>query len=266
MPNSLILLKFEIVIFFLSSVYILYYIWWKVYRTYFKVRKVIIKEDIANTKVALNKLDLNTKEETYKKDRNKKKLTSDEMRQVSELLKRVRINSSKWYYDTARSLIVEWLAIDRFNIDLNLELANIYVKEKNYPNAEYVYKDLLEFAKWDLELYKNLAYTYFMQWKLEDAKDTYEKVHKKNSADENVINMLAEISYDLKDWKNSIKYINQYLKFKPRDIDKMTMKAISFEQLRSFKEAVEVHKKVLEFQPYNTFSRDKVRELSNMVV
>jgi hypothetical protein len=59
------------------------------------VRKVIIKEDIANTKVALNKLDLNTKEETYKKDRNKKKLTSDEMRQVSELLKRVRINSSK---------------------------------------------------------------------------------------------------------------------------------------------------------------------------
>jgi hypothetical protein len=46
---------------------------------------------------------------------------------------------------------------------LNLELANIYVKEKNYPNAEYIYKDLLELAKEDLELYKSLAYTYFMQ-------------------------------------------------------------------------------------------------------
>ncbi|MDR2411971.1 MAG: hypothetical protein LBD88_05460 [Candidatus Peribacteria bacterium] len=78
--------------------------------------------------------------------------------------------------------------------------------------------------------------------------------------------MLSEINYDLKDWKNSIKYINQYLKFKPRDVDKIIMKAISFEQLRNFKEAIETHKKVLEFQPYNTFSRDKVRELSNMVV
>ncbi|MDR1945099.1 MAG: hypothetical protein LBQ59_03305 [Candidatus Peribacteria bacterium] len=78
--------------------------------------------------------------------------------------------------------------------------------------------------------------------------------------------MLAEITYDLKDYKSAIKYINQHLKFKPRDIDKMIMKAISFEQLRSFRESIETHKKVLEFQPYNTFSRDKVRELSNMVV
>jgi Flp pilus assembly protein TadD len=46
---------------------------------------------------------------------------------------------------------------------LNLELADIYIKEKNYSNAEYIYKDLLELAKEDLELYKNLAYTYFVQ-------------------------------------------------------------------------------------------------------
>ncbi|MDR1945098.1 MAG: hypothetical protein LBQ59_03300 [Candidatus Peribacteria bacterium] len=59
------------------------------------MKKAIVKEDIENTKVALNKLDLNTKGETYKKERNKKKLTNDEIKQVLELLKRVRINSSK---------------------------------------------------------------------------------------------------------------------------------------------------------------------------
>jgi hypothetical protein len=59
------------------------------------VKKAIVKEDISNTKVALNKLDFNTKEETYKKDKNVRKLRSDEVKQVSELLKRVKVNSSK---------------------------------------------------------------------------------------------------------------------------------------------------------------------------
>ncbi|MDR2640158.1 MAG: hypothetical protein LBC61_02215 [Candidatus Peribacteria bacterium] len=73
--------------------------------------------------------------------------------------------------------------------------------------------------------------------------------------------MLSEISYDLKDYRGAIKYLTQHLKFKPRDVDKMTMKAISFEELKDYKSAVLIHKKVLELQPYNTFSRDKLREL-----
>jgi hypothetical protein len=41
----------------------------------------------------------------------------------------------------------------------------------------------------------------------------------------------------------------------------MAMKAISFEALKDYKNAILMHKKILELQPYNTFSRDKVREL-----
>jgi tetratricopeptide (TPR) repeat protein len=77
--------------------------------------------------------------------------------------------------------------------------------------------------------------------------------------------MLAEITYDLKDFKSALKYINQYLKFKPRDIDKMNMKAVCYEEIRDFKEAIDTHKRILEFQPYNTVSRDKVRELSDYI-
>jgi tetratricopeptide (TPR) repeat protein len=104
-----------------------------------------------------------------------------------------------------------------------------------------------------------------MQGKLDLAFKTYLKIHKKKPADEEVINMLAEIGYDLKDYKETIKFINQYLKFKTRDVDKMTMKAISLEALMEKKEAIETHKKILELQPYNTFSRDKIRELSQFV-
>ena len=37
------------------------------------------------------------------------------------------------------------------------------------------------------------------------------------------------------------------------------------EELREFKEAIDVHKRILELQPYNTVSRDKVRELNDFI-
>lgn len=263
--ENLFLLKLEVVIFFLSLFYVLYYMSWKLYKTYFRVKNVIVKEEISNVKTALNKVDLNTKEKNYKKEKNTKQLTDEEINQLTELLKRVKNNSSKWYFDTAKWLIIEWLSIDKFNKDLNLELASIYTKEKNYQNAEIIYRDLLEVIKDDSDLYKKLAYIYAMQWKLELSLENYVKVHRKNPADEEVINMLSEISYDLKDFKSALKYINQYLKFKPRDIDKMNMKAVCFEEMREFKESIEIHKKILELQPYNTNSRDKVRELNDFI-
>ena len=59
------------------------------------MKNVIIKEEIATKKTALNKVDLNTKEKNYKKEKNTKQLTDEEINQLTELLKRVKNNSSK---------------------------------------------------------------------------------------------------------------------------------------------------------------------------
>jgi len=66
------------------------------------VKSVIIKEEISNVKTALNKVDLTTKEKNYKKDKNTKQLTDEEINQLTEILKRVKNNSSKGYFDTAK--------------------------------------------------------------------------------------------------------------------------------------------------------------------
>ncbi len=263
--QNIIFLKIEIVILFLSFLYILYYLWEKAYKTFFNVKKKIKKEKISTVKSALNKVDLNTKEQNYKKTANDKKLSDAEKTKISEIVRRVKTNSLKWYFDTAKWLIIEWLSIDKFNRDLNLELASIYQREKKYENAEIIYSDLLDVYAGDYEIMKRLAYIYALEWKLEQSQSMYEKVHRKNTWDEEVINMLAEITYDLKNYKIALKYINQYIKFKPRDIDKYNMKAVCFENLRDFRDALDMHKKILELQPYNTHSRDKVRELTKYV-
>lgn len=261
---NLILIKFEVILLLVSFFYVLYYIFTAINKTFFHVRKALSKEDISNIKVALNKVDLSAKEDNYRKEHNKKKLTSDEQRELFDILKKIRIKTSKKYFEEAKALIIEWLAIDKFNRDLNLELAMIYEAEWNFLNAEYIYTDILEHTKQDTEIMKKLAKSYYMQWKLQDAFIIYLKVNKKLPWDEDVLDMLSEITYDMKDYRSAIKYINDFLKYKPRNIDKMTMKALSFEEIRDFKEAEEVYRKILELQPYNSFARDKMRDLKNM--
>lgn len=253
-------IKIEIIIFFLSLGYIIYFSLQKLHKAYFKVKKVVVPKEISTVKTALNKVDLNTKEKNYKIN-DLKKLSIQDREQISELLKRVKVNSTKWFFDTAKSLIVEWLAIDKFNKDLNLELALIYEKEKKYENAEYIYKDLLETYWEDLEILKKLAYNYALEEKLELAMETYERIHKKDVTDDKVIDMLSEISYTIWDFEKALKYINLFLKDNPRDVNKLLMKAYTLENSRHFKEAYEVHRKVLELQPYNTFANQKLKEL-----
>lgn len=255
-------MKIEVIVFFLSLWYIIYFSLNKLHKAYFKVKKAVVPEEIYTVKTALNKVDLNTKEKNYKiNEEAKKSISPEERLQIIEIVKRVKINSTKWYFDTAKALIVEWLSIDKFNKDLNLELALIYEKEKKFENSEYIYKDLLEFYGDDLEILKKLAYNYALENKLELAMETYERIHKKDITDDKVIDMLSEITYSIWDFEKSLKYINLFLKDNPRDVNKLLMKAYALENNRNFKEAYEVHKKVVWLQPYNTFSNQKLKEL-----
>jgi len=71
---------------------------------------------------------------------------------------------------------------------------------------------------------KNLAYIYALQNKLKKSLELYEKIYSKKKSDDNVINMLAELTFSMKKYKKALKYSNAYLKSKPRDIEKLFIK------------------------------------------
>jgi hypothetical protein len=63
-----------------------------------------------------------------------------------------------------------------------------------------------------------------MQNKLEKSFQIYEEVFKKRRNDFEVIDMLSDLSYDLKETNKCLKYLNIFLKEKPRNIEKLFMK------------------------------------------
>jgi len=70
-------------------------------------------------------------------------LSSENLEKLREIIKRVQLNKMRGYYDTARSLVIEGLSIDKNHIELNLELAEIYELEEKHQNAEFIYRDML---------------------------------------------------------------------------------------------------------------------------
>jgi len=261
-----IFIKLEILILIFSFLYILYYLWAKFFVVYFKVKKVIKPEKIENKKSALNKVTLNSnKSKKASKKLNEAKITDINREKVIDIIKRVKINSSKWYFDFSKNLIVEWLSIDKFNRDLNMELASIYEKEKKYLNAEYIYKDLLEHLKVDFVIMKKLWYIYALQDKYKDSLNIYEKIHKKKMADDEVIDILAELTFTMKLYKKTLKYANLYLVSQPRNVHKLFIKAKSFEKLWQIEDAVPVYKRILELQPYNNKAKNNLVEIENNI-
>ena len=103
---------------------------------------------------------------------------------------------------------------------------------------------------------KKLWYIYALQNKLKESLDIYEKIHHKKMADDEVINILSELTFELKDYKKSLKYTNLHLVNKPRDVEKLFIKANCLVNLWKSEDSIDIYKRILELQPYNTKAKD----------
>jgi len=256
-------LRIEILIFIISLWYVIYYLYEKIAIIINNIKNIIYpdKTHIKNRIEKIKNIDKSKNEEKKEEKNITKNITAKDSKKIAEILKRVRINKSKWYLDTAKSLVIEWLAIDKINKDLNLELASIYEDEKEYKKWEYIYIDLLDAYKDNFEILKKLAYNLAIQQKYEDSIDIYLKAHNKVKWDIEIIEHLSDLTYQIKFYKKSLKYNKLFLKQHPRNSEKLKMKAFCYEALGQTEDAINSYKKVLELQPYNSQVQDKIKFL-----
>jgi hypothetical protein len=58
---------------------------------------------------------------------------------------------------------------------------------------------------------KKLGFIYAMQNKLSESLKIYETIHNKKMADDEVIDLLSELTFNMKDYNKSLKYSNLYI-------------------------------------------------------
>lgn len=264
METSL-LIRIEIILLCILFIYILYYIWYISLKSSRSLRRALwvwnkkIKKD-KKYSVKVEKSDDSSVKEHSK---NKKKLTHSDKLKISELLKKVKINISKREFDIAKNLIIEWLTIDKFHTELNLELANIYIEEDEFLKAEYIYKDLILVHSENIMILKKLWYVLSIQEKYDLAIEMYKKAYKESKTDDEILNMLWQLTYYVWDNLWSIKYLKKYLKISPKNIENMQLLASAYEKTQNKNEALEIYKELWYLKPYDTKVSQKIQDLSS---
>lgn len=266
MNYSLILLQLEILALSIFLLYILYFFGDKII-TFFKRLKLILSSpnDVAGkviTKIELNE-DQNLHANTYVESKNQ--ITDEDKVKLIDLVKKIHINIAKADYDVAKGLIIEWLTIDKFNIDINLELASIYILEKDYKKAEYVYKDLLLVHTDNFDITKKLAYVLTIQENYDLAIEMYKKAHEIDINDLEIVNMLAHLYFYKNMHLESIENLKVFLKDNPKDVDNIVLMWACYKALWMLDEALEIYQKALEIQPYNDNIKKEAQEIYDLL-
>jgi len=196
-----------------------------------------------------------------KKEKEVSKYSPVESEKLREIVKRVQINISRWYLDSARTLIIEWLAMSKNNKDLNLLLADIYEREKKYQNAEYIYRDLLDEHSDDDYILQRLWNIYTLRGKTEKSLECYSEALKYDRNNSEILDILSHLSIEVQDYKKALKYAMLFLKEKPRNAEKLSIKWYALEKLWKYSDAHKAYSSVLDLQPYNTEIQERIKSL-----
>ena len=241
----------------------LYYIWDTIYARY-RLRRMKSLERIHRQTVRKDQKAKKWKTSTKgKKHKQEIRIGHKDWEKIRNIIQRAEVNISRGYLESARLLVVEWLALKKDDKDLNITLADIYEQEKKYQNAEYVYKDMLEIYEDDETLLRRLGYTLAVQWKNKESFEMYEKAFEKNPKNIEVLDTLAHLWLELQKHKKALKYANLFLRERPRDSEKLWIKGYCLEMLWEGQEAIAAYYKLLEVQPYNSEVQDRITQLSS---
>lgn len=259
------LLQIEIICFFLSFFYILYYTGDRFFLWQYNKKKLALekteRKELLEEKRKAGKKKKDSASHEEKLDIPKTHILPEQLEKVREITKRAQINVSRGYYESARSLIIEWLAIKKDDKDLNMLLADVYEREKKYKNAEYIYKDMLEQHSDDEYILQRLWNIYALLGKNKKSFETYQKALQKDRSNTEILDIIAHLGLEIWDFKKAYKYACLYLKEKPRNAEKLGIKWYCLEKMGKKEEAIKAYTQLLQIQPYNSEIGERLREL-----
>lgn len=181
--------------------------------------------------------------------------------EIGEIAKIVRTKIARGEISDARSKIIEGLARDKWNKELNCLLASLYERDNDYRKAEFIYKDLILVHETDPEIFMKLGFSLSIQGKFEIAYEIYKKLLDLSESHVEAAEMLANIAHELGKHESAIEHAKIFLKKHPRNEDMLTVLSVSLIHLERKSEALETLEKLKLLDPYNPRIREMKEKL-----
>lgn len=188
--------------------------------------------------------------------------STEDRQQAGEIAKLAKTKIARGEFTEAKGKIIEGLAFDKFDKELNCLLASLYERDKDFKKAELVYKDLIVVHDTDPEIYMKLGFALSMQAKYEIAFEIYRKLHAITDGVDEAIEMLANLAYQLERYEEARNSAKEYLRNHPRNVEMLNLLAFSQANLGERREALETLDKLRVIDPYNAKIREFAEKLA----
>ncbi len=258
------LLKIEIILLFVSCLYIIYFtldrlgsfLWWKHQRKLRKYARAWESEQYGETDIKTPESDIQEEDVSASSD-------TKHTARIREIIKRCEVHISRNSIELAKNLIVQGLSLDKNHTKLNLLLADVYEKQEKYQNAEYIYRDMLDESPDDTYILWRLGNIYYIRGKIEKSLSCYQRALKKDKNNIEILDILAHLLAEHWDYDACVTTACAFLKQKPRDGEKLSLKWYALEKLWKPSEALTNYRLVLEVDPYNKEILSRVKKLES---
>jgi len=175
---------------------------------------------------------------------------SSKVADTRSLFKKGEMAFAKKDYDSAQKYFVKVLEIDENHADGNLQLGLTYLKQKNFPKAEFVFHKLVNLKK-DPIYYSNLGLALYSQGRLLEAAEAYENALSLDSKRAARFASLAQIYRELNNDEKAVLNFEKASKKSPRNTEYLWALVEYYRKLGREEDLFNTAKKILELDPYN---------------
>ncbi len=230
-----------------------------------------INDEIIISSIFENK-QADTKEET--KDHEEKENINNTSKTIQEKQKKIlekisyEANAYKkeWKLEEYEKKLIEWLAIEPENLELNKQLADLYFTIWNHKKALSLLKKIIEEDPEDHNAIRQIWEIYLITWDYETAELLIEKAINTKPNNPKYYISMVEILYNTERKKDAIAVMEKIVKLRPTNSNYALTLAELYEEIQDNDSAKKYYFKVLEQEPNNEKAKKKIQELSNNTI
>ncbi len=238
-----------------------------------KIKNEIIQEKIVNSFQVQDDYKEYQKEESFENvyDNNEESLNDIVDREFSKKKKKMierivyeaLVFRKEWKFEEYEKKIIEWLAIDSNDRDLNKLLADFYFNLWNYKKAISLLKKIIEIDPKDHKAIWQIWEMYLITWDFDTAELLIDKAISINQSNPKYYISMVEVLYNTDRKKEAIEMMEKVIKLRPTTPSYLSTLADLYLELQDFWSAKKYYFRVLEYEPGNEKAKQKLKELSN---
>ncbi len=163
--------------------------------------------------------------------------------------------------DEYEKKIIEWLAIDDDDNDLNKLLADLYFTMGNHKKALSILKKIVELDPKDHKAIWQIGEIYLTSGKFDIAEMLIQKAIGINPSNPKYYISMVELMYNTERKRDAIEEMEKIIKLRPTNSVYMLTLADLYEEVDDINNAKKYYFRVLEYEPSNEKAKKKLKEL-----